>query len=146
MEEAELAMISPHVDNLRKMEKRMLLPPKEIKDNLEIENRYDKHTFVKYSYSDIHPSFLLSLIATNIPFCNHNQGPRNIFQYAQGKHAMGLYATNYRYRLDKSYILYHPMKPLITTRTSKYTGLDELPCGENAIVAIASYTGRNMLP
>lgn len=54
---------------------------------------------------------------------------------------MGIYATNYRDRLDISFILYHPQKPLVSTRTSKYTGNEILPSGENAVVAIATYTG-----
>jgi len=106
-------------------------------------NRYGNLTFVKYSHSEIHPSLLLGLIATNIPFPEHNQGPRNIFQYAQGRQAMCIYISNYRFRLDTSYILYHPQKPLVNTRTSKYMYNDILSPGENAIVAIACYTGLN---
>jgi len=140
VEEQEQSMVAPRISNVKKMHKRMITPAPKVVDNL-IDNRYDDLVFVRYQYSDIHPSFLLSTIATNIVFINHNQGPRNIFQYAQGKQAMGIYATNFRHRLDKSFILYHPMKPLITTRTSKYTSLDQLPCGENCVVAIASYTG-----
>jgi len=56
---------------------------------------------------------------------------------------MGLYCTNYRDRLDISYILYHPQKPVVTTRASKYVFTDTLPFGENAIVAISTYTGYN---
>lgn len=56
---------------------------------------------------------------------------------------MGIYISNYRDRLDISYILYHPQKPLITTRTAKYLYTDVLPSGENAIVAIMCYTGYN---
>ena len=94
-----------------------------------------------YTHTEIHPSLLLGLIATNIPFCNHNQGPRNIFQYAQGRQGMGIPMSNYRQRLDNSYILFHPAKPLVNNRTSKYMYNDILSPGENAIVAIACYTG-----
>lgn len=59
------------------------------------------------------------------------------------RQAMGIYISNYRDRLDISYILYHPQKPLITTRTAKYLYTDILPSGENAIVAIMVYTGYN---
>lgn len=59
---------------------------------------------------------------------------------------MGIYATNYRDRLDISYILYHPQRPLVTTRTSKYTNSEILPSGENAMVAIACYTGLLISP
>ena len=56
---------------------------------------------------------------------------------------MGIYASNHRKRIDISYLLYNPMKPLITTRASKYTHAIDLPCGENIIVAIACYSGYN---
>lgn len=54
---------------------------------------------------------------------------------------MGIYATNHRDRLDISFILDYPQKPLVTTRTAKYTNSEILPSGENAMVAIACYTG-----
>lgn len=56
---------------------------------------------------------------------------------------MGIYTSNYRDRLDISYILYHPQRPLIITRTSKYMYADILPAGENCVVAIACYSGFN---
>lgn len=114
------------------------LKPNDLKN---IVNRYDDTLFVKYTHCEIHPSLLIGTVATNIPFCNHNQGPRNIFQYSQARQALGLYTSNYRDRLDISYILYNPMKPLVTTRTIKYVNTDTLTSGENAIVAIACYTG-----
>lgn len=55
---------------------------------------------------------------------------------------MGIYISNYRDRLDISYILYHPQRPLVMTRTSKYMYADILPSGENVIVAVACYTGK----
>jgi len=58
---------------------------------------------------------------------------------------MGIYISNYRDRLDISYILYNPQKPLITTRTAKYLYTDVLPSGENAIVAIMCYTGYKLI-
>lgn len=106
-------------------------------------NRYGELTYVRYSHCEIHPSLLVGIIATNIPFCNHNQGPRNVFQYAQGRQAMCIYASNFRNRLDISYILYHPQKPLVNTRTSKYMYNDVLCPGENVVVAFSVYTGMN---
>jgi DNA-directed RNA polymerase II subunit RPB2 len=57
------------------------------------------------------------------------------------RQAMGIYISNYRDRLDISYILYHPQRPLVMTRTSKYMYADILPSGENVVVAVACYTG-----
>jgi hypothetical protein len=86
---------------------------------------------------------ILGLISSNIPFTDHNQSPRGIFQYNQARQAMGLYISDYRERTDISYILYHTQIPIITSRASKYTGSHIFPAGENCIVAIASYTGYN---
>jgi hypothetical protein len=85
----------------------------------------------------------LGVVVSNIPFCNHNQGPRNMYQYSQAKQAVGLYASNYRDRLDISYILYNPQRPIVTTIMMKYLNTDKLAGGENSVVAIACYTGFN---
>ena len=60
------------------------------------------------------------------------------------KQAMGVYISSYRHRLDISWILYHPQRPLILTRSSKFMFADMLPSGENVVVAIACHTGYNM--
>ena len=115
-----------------------------IPDNNEpIVNRYDDSMILHYTHCEFHPSMILGIIAANIPFANHNQGPRNIFSFAQMKQAMGWYTTNYRDRADISYILYHTQKPLVNTKLSKYIHTDILPCGENAVVMAGCYSGHN---
>ena len=60
------------------------------------------------------------------------------------KQAVGLYSSAYNTRFDTfAHILNYPQKPIVTTRFKKYTDVDKLPYGVNAIVAIASYTGYN---
>ena len=112
-------------------------------NNDPIVNRYDDSMILNYTHCEFHPSMILGIIAANIPFANHNQGPRNIFSFAQMKQAMGWYTTNYRDRADISYILYHTQKPLVNTRLSKYIHTDILPCGENVVVMAGCYTGLN---
>ena len=143
-EEQYYSMIAQDVDTLYEMKQKQIDSMKLAKDKeIDRTNRYGEKTFVNYSHCEIHPSLLLGVIATNIPFLNHNQGPRNIFQYAQGRQAVCIYASNYRYRIDTSMILYHPQKPLVNSRTGKYMYNDILSPGENAVVAIACYTGYN---
>ena len=87
---------------------------------------------------------MLSAVSLNIPFPEHSQYPRNAFSCQQTKHAVGVYSSAYTTRFETfSHILNYPQRPIVTTRFKKYTDVDKLPYGINAIVAIASYTGYN---
>lgn len=143
MELQPYVMIAPRYHNVEEMRRRMELSIDKVKDvkSQHVINRYDDMMYVKYNYCEIHPSLLTGEIMINTPFCNRNAGPRNIFQYAQGRQAMCIYTTNYRKRLDISFVLYKPQRHLVHTRGSVYTNVRHLPPGENCMVAIACYTG-----
>jgi DNA-directed RNA polymerase beta subunit len=104
-------------------------------------NRYDETVYKKYNYCEFHPSMMLGPVVSNIPFTEHNESPRNIYYYSQAKQATGVYATNHRYRMVITYLLSHPQNPIVNTRSMKYIHTDKMAAGENAIVAIACYTG-----
>ena len=99
---------------------------------------------VRYTHLEIHPSLILGAIASCIPFADHNQAPRVAYQSSMAKQALGVYTTNFRHRFDTmGHVLDYPQKPLVSTKISQYVNKDSLPCGINAIVAIATYTGFN---
>jgi len=98
----------------------------------------------KYTHSEIHPSTIFGILASCIPFPEHNQSPRNTYQCAQSKQAMGVYVTNYENRMDKTaYVLNYPTRPLVDTRIMNMIQLNKVPSGSNIIVAIATHTGYN---
>lgn len=142
IEEAENLMICMTQEDLHKERQLMTQKVENPSPNSDVVNRY-KYVYRRFTHCELHPSMMLGTVSANIPFAEHNQSPRNYFNFSQARQGMGINASNFRHRMDLTYLLYHPQIPIVHTRPSKYTGLQNLPAGENVIVAIATYTGYN---
>lgn len=97
------------------------------------------------THLEIAPFTIFGALAGVIPFPNHNQTPRNTFQCAMGKQAIGAIAYNQFQRVDNLlYLLTHPQTPLVKSKTIDLIHYDQLPAGTNASVAVMSYSAYDI--
>lgn len=97
------------------------------------------------THLEIEPFTILGAVAGLIPYPHHNQSPRNTYQCAMGKQAKGAIGYNQFLRIDTLlYLMVYPQKPMVTTRAIELIKYDKLPAGQNAIVAVMSYSGYDI--
>ncbi|CAD7700122.1 unnamed protein product [Ostreobium quekettii] len=97
------------------------------------------------THLEVEPFTILGVVAGLVPYPHHNQSPRNTYQCAMGKQAMGNIAFNQLKRMDTLlYLLCYPQRPLLTTQTIELVGFDRLGAGQNAVVAVMSYSGYDI--
>lgn len=97
------------------------------------------------THLEIEPFTILGAVAGLIPYPHHNQSPRNTYQCAMGKQAIGAIASNQFLRIDSLlYLMVYPQKPMVKTRTIELIKYDKLPAGQNATVAVMSYSGYDI--
>ncbi|KAF2118859.1 hypothetical protein BDV96DRAFT_596676 [Lophiotrema nucula] len=105
------------------------------------ESDINQHT----THLEIEPFTLLGAVAGLIPYPHHNQSPRNTYQCAMGKQAIGAIAYNQFQRMDTLlYLMVYPQKPMVKTRTIELIKYDKLPAGQAATVAVMSFSGYDI--
>ncbi len=108
-------------------------------------NQGSKKMKMAYTHLEIDPLTLLGVVAGLIPNPHHNQSPRNTYQSAMGKQAIGGIALNEYIRMDGLiYTMIYPMKPMVKTRTLDLINFDQLPGGQNACIAVMAYSGYDI--
>ena len=99
----------------------------------------------QYTHVEIIPSSIFGAVASIIPFPEHNQSPRNMYEAAMAKQSLGVPQFNLHYKFDsRGHMLHYPERPLVTTRGIDIVGYDKRPAGHNAVVALLTYTGYNI--
>ncbi|GMM34363.1 DNA-directed RNA polymerase III core subunit [Saccharomycopsis crataegensis] len=97
------------------------------------------------THLEIEPFTVLGAVAGLIPYPHHNQSPRNTYQCAMGKQAIGAIAYNQFKRIDTLlYLMCYPQQPMVKTKTIELIDYDKLPAGQNATVAVMSYSGYDI--
>ena len=87
----------------------------------------------------------LGICASLIPYAEHNQSPRNAYESAMAKQALGVFSTNFFNRVDsRAHLLHYPQSPTVKTKPMEIINFDDRPCGQNCVVAVLSFQGYNM--
>jgi DNA-directed RNA polymerase subunit B len=99
----------------------------------------------EHTHMEIATYTILGICASTIPYAEHNQSPRNSYQAAMAKQALGLFATTYQHRVDSRFhVLHYLQVPLAETALMDMTGYKLRPSGQNCVVAVLSFEGYNM--
>lgn len=102
------------------------------------------HERIQYSYCEMTPDMLEGIGANTSPKNDCNQAPRNIYQAAMTKQAIGVPGLNHMHnKKGKWHALVYPQKPIVNTRIAKKVGLERVPMGQNATVVVMPWLGMN---
>ena len=90
------------------------------------ESQIEKDT----THMEIEPFTILGIVTGLIPYPHHNQSPRNTYQCAMGKQAIGTLGYNQLNRVDTLMLLMnYPQRPLVKSKTLELINFEKLPAG-----------------
>ncbi len=102
-------------------------------------------TSQKTTHLELASYTILGICASLIPFPEHNQSPRNAYESAMAKQALGISTTNFSLRVDsRGHLLHYPQSPVVRTKPMEIFKFDERPAGQNCVIAVLSFQGYNM--
>jgi DNA-directed RNA polymerase III subunit RPC2 len=88
---------------------------------------YERDIIPETTHLEIEPFTILGAVAGLIPYPHHNQSPRNTYQCAMGKQAIGAIAYNQLNRIDTLlYLMVYPQQPMVKTKTIELIGYDKV--------------------
>ena len=96
------------------------------------------------THVELHPSTMLGLLTSMIPFPNHNQSPRNQLSCSQSKQGVSIPSTNFKNRFDnQTHVLCYGEAPLVRTLYYDYVADGQIGYGHNLVLAMGCFTGYN---
>jgi len=152
VENGKIKLTKQHIEGIRKGELSWSDLVGEVIEYLDAEEEENAYIAIDYrnvskehTHAELPPATIFGLVASVIPYANHNHSPRNTFEAAMGKQALGFPFSNPFRRADsRSHLLHYPQVPLVVTKTMKISGVLKRPFGQNMVVAVLSYTGYNI--
>lgn len=108
--------------------------PKNVQYTLQNLNRFLCPTLVTYTHCVLSPAFIHGMVAAaTIPRNDHNPSPRNTYQSAMAKQAIGTPFLN-KGRFDSvTYVLLYPQVPISQSRFAAIGGMSLLPSSYNSM-------------
>ncbi len=118
-------------------------------DAQEEENAYvalsEDQLTMEHTHLEIDPASMFGVVASILPYPEHNSSPRITMACSMAKQSLGMYATNFNLRYDtRGYIMFYPQQPIVQTDLYKALKLKHKSAGQNCIVALTSFKGYNM--
>lgn len=105
---------------------------------------YPENIQAETSHMEVHPSTILGLMTSMIPFPQHNQSPRNQLSCSQSKQGLSVYATNFPNRFDNQvHVLCYGQSPAVRTLYYDYVADGQIGYGHNLILAMGCFSGYN---
>jgi DNA-directed RNA polymerase II subunit RPB2 len=97
-----------------------------------------------YTHCELTSTAIMGFSSSLAPRANTQPGARTTYQDSMIRQALGIYNSNYIQRFDtSSKVLFFPTRPLFETNMNSLIGMDDLPAGEQVIVAVMPYMGYN---
>lgn len=113
-------------------------------ENCYIAISYDKIN-PKTTHLEPYPPAMLGVAASLIPYPEHNQSPRNTYESAMAKQALGFSTANFSVaNYVRQHLSVYPQTPMVSTKSSSLVSMEERPMGQNAVVAVLSFDGYNI--
>ena len=97
-----------------------------------------------WTHCELDPTAIFGIAANIIPLANHDPSARITYQAGMAKQALGIPNANYPLRFDTTMkILCFPTRPIAEPELNSFSHLNEMPTGENVVVAIMMIEGYN---